>query len=182
MDIKKLNNNYAGEHQLCRDAKVTVMIQKPKINELQIQVCDLTLEIFFASTPSLSCRRSLQLSDSKKLDDGTNSTWDKFVHKISAKLSVNIDMSENKDVKLGYLLLSLCEKAAGYITARLPYKSFINLYFDADNLIEDLQAIFEDHDKIKNYDCIHFNLVIRVYKFIDFIIDSRHYSSILNLD
>ncbi len=42
--------------------------------------------------------------------------------------------------------------------------------------------MFEDPDKIKNYDRVYFNLVIRVCNFSDFYTDFRHYSSLLKID
>ncbi len=91
-------------------------------------------------------------------------------------------MIEDKDSKLGYMVLKLYGIATRYTIAWSPYEKSINLYFDVDNFIEYIQAIFENPERIKNYDCISFVWVIEVRKFSDFYIDFKHNSFLLNID
>lgn len=80
------------------------------------------------------------------------------------------------------MLFRLFKKAATYTTARFPYGNSINPYLNADNPIEDLQALFEDSIMIKNYKHVYFDLVMGLCKFSNFYIDFGHFSSLLSIN
>ena len=69
-------------------------------------------------------QRSQKLPDPPLLDDGSEPTWDNWLEKMHAKLSVNQDHFSEKADRMRYMLSQLSERAAQHTESHSPYVSW----------------------------------------------------------
>ena len=139
--VATLNTNFTAlntKHQL--------------LKERQQADCEGTL-LSNASTHSVSEGQcSQKLPDPPLLDDGSEPTWDNWLGKMRAKLSVNRDHFPEEADQMRYMLSQLSERAAQHTESHSPYgPAVIDSYQTADDILEDLKEIYEDPDKPRNY-------------------------------
>ena len=137
--------------------------------------------LFNASTHSASeGQRSQKLPDPPLLDDGSEPTWDNWLGKMRAKLSVNRDHFPEEADRMGYVLSRLSGRAAQHTESRSPYgPAVIDPYQTADDILEDLKEIYEDPDKPRNYRRAYIDLLQGSKRFSDFYVEFRRLSTFL---
>ena len=132
------------------------------------------------SNSSNGGKRSQKLPDPPLLDDGTEPTWDNWIGKMKAKLSVNEDHYPTETARMGYVLSRLSGRAAQHTESRSPYGiSVANPYCTANEILEDLKEIYEDLDKPRNYRRAYIELIQGPKRFSDFYIEFRRLSTFL---
>ena len=132
------------------------------------------------SNSSNGGKRSQKLPDPPLLDDGTEPTWDNWIGKMKAKLSVNEDHYPTETARMGYVLSRLSGRAAQHTESRSPYGlSVANPYRTANEILEDLKEIYEDPDKPRNYRRAYIDLTQGLSRFSDFYVEFRRLSTFL---
>lgn len=130
---------------------------------------------------TLQGRRSQKLPDPDLLTNGGKPTWEDWIHKMRAKLAINSDHFDNESAKFGYVLSRLGGQAASHTYARSPYSSTSNPYLTVDEVLKNLQQMFEDSDKDGNYRREYKSLTQGGKKFSDFYMEFYRLSSYLEL-
>ena len=119
-------------------------------------------------------KRSQKLPDPPLLDDGSEPTWEDWVGKMKAKLSVNKDHYPTEIARMGYVLSRLSGKAAQHTESRSPYGfSVADPYHDVNEILKDLREIYEDPDKQRNYRRAYIELIQGSKRFSDFYVEFR---------
>ena len=125
-------------------------------------------------------QRSQKLSDSSLLDNGSESTWDNWLEKMRAKLSVNRDHFSEEADWMRYMLSRLSERAAQYTESRSLYEpAVIDSYQTADDILKNLKEIYKDSDKSRNYWQVYIDLLQGFKQFSDFYVEFCHLSTFL---
>ncbi len=116
---------------------------------------------------SNSIKWSQKLLNSSLFTDEKESIWNDWQEKIRDKLEVNINHFDNDRAILIYIHFRINEDAVKVILVQRQH-DLMNLYFIADDLLDELAQLYDDSDKKINFRREYDNLKQENNKFSDF--------------